>query len=171
MQPPAGPSDETDDGQLAPDYSPETIAALFRALESVEADVSPQLVRSVQAKINAVKRVGREFGFLTAGEVREALGPEHGADALDFSLRYRGQELYPRFLFDPSPDGAGSMRVRPLMQDLKTIADGYGWDGADVVLWMTFPTTWFADGGRPVDHLDEPARVLAAFEDEAGAQW
>lgn len=171
MAPPAGPPGETDDGQLVPDYSPETLAALFRALESVEADVSPQLVRSVQATINAVKRVGLEFGFLTAGEARDVLGPENEGDAHDFSLRYRGQELYPGFLFEPSSGGAGSMRVRPLMQDLKTIADEYGWDGADVVLWMTSPTTWFVDGGRPVDHLDEPARVIAAFEDEAGAQW
>jgi hypothetical protein len=38
MAPPPGPSDETDDRQLVPDYSPETVAALFRALESVEAD-------------------------------------------------------------------------------------------------------------------------------------
>ncbi|MER5766071.1 hypothetical protein [Streptomyces sp. NPDC002082] len=90
MAPPGGTSDETGDGQLVPDYSPETVAALFRALESVEADVSPQLVRSVQAKINAVKRVGREFAFLTAGEVREALGPEHEGDAHDFAMRYRG---------------------------------------------------------------------------------
>jgi hypothetical protein len=171
MDPPAGASDETDDGQLVPDYSPETVAALFRALESVEADVSPQLVRSVQATINEVKRVGREFGFLAAGEVRDILGPENEADADDFGLRYRGKELYPGFLFEPASSGAGSMKVRPLMQDLKKIADQYGWNGADVILWMTSPTTWFADEGRPVDHLDEPARFLAAFEDEAGGTW
>jgi hypothetical protein len=171
MAPSAGPSDETDDGQLVPDYSPETLAALFRALESVEADVSPQLVRSVQATINAVKGVGREFGFLTASEVRDVLGPGNEADGHDFALRYRGQELYARFLFEPSSGGAGSMRVRPLMQDLKKIADEYGWDGADVVLWMASPTTWFADGGRPVDHFEEPARILAAFEDQAGGTW
>lgn len=63
------------------------------------------------------------------------------------------------------------MRVRPLLRDLKKIADEYGWDGADVVLWMTFPTTWFEDGSRLVEHLDEPARVTAAFEDQAGGQW
>ncbi|MFF2246198.1 hypothetical protein ACFVTM_18710 [Arthrobacter sp. NPDC058130] len=171
MAPPAERSDENNDGQLLPDYSRETVAAVFRALESVEADVSPQLVRSVQATINAVKRVGREFGFLTASEVRDALGPGNEAEAHDFALRYRGQELYPKFLFEQSSSGNGSVRVRPLMQDLKTIADEYSWDGADVVLWMTSPTTWFADEGRPVDHLDEPARVLAAFEDEAGARW
>jgi hypothetical protein len=171
MDSPAGRSDETGDGQLVPDYSPETVAALFRALESVEAHVSPQLVRSVQATINAVKRVGREFGFLTASEVRDLLGPENEADAHDFSLRYRGQELYPGFLFEPASGRAGSMKVRPLMQDMKTIADEHGWDGADVVLWMTSPTGWFADGGRPVDHFEEPARILAAFEDEAGGTW
>lgn len=74
MAPAVGPSDEADDGELVPDYSPETIAALFRALECVKADVSPGLARSVQATINAVRHVGREFGFLTSGEVRDVLG-------------------------------------------------------------------------------------------------
>ena len=170
MPPPAGPPEETDQSEIVPDYSPETVAALFRALESVEADVSPQLVRSVQATINAVKRVGHEFGFLTVSEVH-VLGAENEADANGFALRYRGQALYPGFLFERSSSGAGSMRVRALMQDLKKIADEYGWDGEDVILWMTSPTTWFADGGRPVDHLDEPARVIAAFDDQAGGTW
>jgi hypothetical protein len=35
---------------------------------------------------------------------------------------------------------------------------------------MTSPTTWFADEGRPVDHLDEPPLVIAAFEDQAGGK-
>jgi hypothetical protein len=140
-------------------------------LEAVEADVSPQLVRSVQATINAVKEIGRDFGFLTEPEALTALGPGKDTEVHDFTLRYRGQTLYPRFLVEPSPGGAGSMRVRPLMKDLKKIADEYRWTGSDVVLWMTSPTTWFADEGRPVDHLEEPARILAAFEDEAGAQW
>jgi hypothetical protein len=57
------------------------------------------------------------------------------------------------------------------MKDLKNIADEHGWNGADVVLWMASPTTWFADGGRPVEHLEEPAGILAAFEDEAEGTW
>lgn len=171
MASPTGPADGTDDDGAVGDWSPETVAAIFRALESVEADVSPQLARSVQATINAVKHIGREFGFLSESEALNALGPGNDSEAHDFMLRYRGQELYPRFLFEPSPGGAGPMRVRPLMKDLKKIADKYGWDGADVVLWMTSPTTWFADGGRPVDHLEEPVRILAAFEDAAGGTW
>ena len=63
------------------------------------------------------------------------------------------------------------MTVRPLMQDLKTIADKYGRNGSNVVLWMTPPTTLIADEGSPVDHHDETARVLAAFEDESGDHW
>lgn len=164
-------SDKPDDGQLVPDESPETLAALFRALESVEGNVSPQHVRSVQATINAVKRVGREFGFLSASEVRDVLGDENDSDAQGFALRCRGQELYARFVFEPSSGGDGSMRVRLLMQDLKKIADDYGWDGKDVIFWVTSPTKRFADGGRPVDRLEEPVRVVAAFEDEAGVQW
>ena len=170
MASPTGPADESDDGEVVRDYSPETIAALFRALESIDADVSPQLVRSVQSTINVVKDIGREFGLMTESEILGLLGPGNNPDAHDFTLRYRDQTLYPGFLFEPSPDGPGPMRVRPLMKDLKKIADKYGWNGSDVVLWMTSPTTWFADEGRPVDHLDEPARVLGAFEDEAGDQ-
>jgi hypothetical protein len=170
MASPTGPADGTDDDGAVGDWSPETVAAIFRASESAEADVSPQLARSVQATINTVKHIGREFGFLTESETLDAVGQEN-EEALDFTLRYRGQTLYPRFLFEPSPGGAGPMRVRPLMKDLKNIADEHGWNGADVVLWMASPTTWFADGGRPVEHLEEPARILAAFEDEAEGTW
>ncbi|RNL51409.1 hypothetical protein [Arthrobacter oryzae] len=171
MAPSMGPVDETDGDGVVGDWSPETVAALFRALEGVDADVSPQLARSVQATINAVKHAGREFGFLTKSEVLAVLGPENDSEAHDFTLPYRGQTLYPGFLFEPSPGGAGSMRVRPIMKDVKKIADEYGWDGTDVVLWMISPTTWFADERRPVDHFEEPARILAAFEDEAGGTW
>lgn len=125
----------------------------------------------MQATINAVKHVGREFGFLTETEVRDVAGPKNSSDAHDFALQYRGQELYPGFLFEPSSSGVGSMRVRPLMKDLKKIADEYDWNGRDIVFWMASPTTWFSDEGRPVDHLDEPARVIAAFKDAASAQW
>jgi hypothetical protein len=138
-------TDETDDDGVVGDWSPETIAALFRALESIDADVSPQLVRSMQSTINVAKDVGREFGLMTESEILGLLGPSNNPDAHNFTLRYRSQTLYPGFLLEPSPDGPGPMRARPLMKDLKIIADKYGWNGSDVVLWMTSPTTWFAD--------------------------
>jgi hypothetical protein len=76
-----------------------------------------------------------------------------------------GETLYPGFLFEPLPGREVPMRVRPLLTDLKKIASEYGWDGQDVVFWMTSPTMWFADHGRPVDHLHEPADVIAALTD------
>lgn len=165
------PADGTKDDEVGHDYSPETFTALFRALEAVDADVSPELAWTVQATINAVKQVVHEFGCLTESEALAALGPGNASEVHDFTLRYRGQTLYPLFLFEPSTGGVGNTKVRPLIKDLKKLAAENGWTGSDVALWMTAPTTWFADGGRPVDHLQEPARILTAFEDEAGRTW
>lgn len=168
MAAPAGPSDQHGAGDTARARSAEPIAAVFRALESVDGDVSPQLARSVQASINVVKQIGREFGLLTETEARAALGQVNATDLPDFGVRYRGETMYPGFLFEPSPGGEVPMRVRPLLRDLKEVASAYGWDGQGVVFWMTSPTTLFADQGRPVDHLHEPAAIIAAFTDAAG---
>jgi hypothetical protein len=170
MAAPAGPSDQHGAGDTARDRSAEPIAALFRALESVDGDVSPQVARAVQARINVVKQIGREFGLLTESEAQAALGHGNATDLRDFGVRYRGETLYPGFLLEPSPGREVPMRVRPLLKDLKEIAGENGWDGQDIVFWMTSPTTLFADHGRPVDHLHEPAEVIAAFTDAAGSR-
>lgn len=169
MAAPAGPSDRRGADATVRARPTEPTAAVFRALESVDGDVSPQLARSVQAHINLVKQIGREFGLLTESEALVMLGGENAPDLPDFWVRYRGETLYPAFLFEPSPGREAPMRVRPLLKKLKEIADEYDWNCQSVVLWMTSPTTYFADEGRPVDHLHEPAKVVAAFEDAAGS--
>lgn len=171
MAVPAGPSDQHEVHDAARARSAEPLAALFRALESIDGDVSPQRARAVQARINLVKQIGREFGLLTESEAGAALGQGDATDLPYFGVQYRGETLYPGFLFEPSPDPGAPMRARPLLKDLQTIAGECGWDGQDVVFWMTSPTTFFADDGRPVDHLHEPAKVIAALEDRAGGQW
>jgi hypothetical protein len=171
MAAPAGPSDQHGSGDTVRARSAEPIAAVFRALESVDGDVSPQLARSVQATINLVKQIGREFGLLTESEAQAALGGGNATDLTDFGVRYRGETLYPGFLFEPSPGREVPMRVRPLLKDLQKIASESGWDGQDIIFWMASPTTWFADHARPVDHLHEPAEVIAALTDAAGGQW
>jgi len=113
MAAPAGPSDQHGAGDTVRARSAEPIAALFRALESVDGDVSPQLARSVQAQINLVKQIGREFRLLTESEARAILGLGNAADLPDLWVRYRGESRYPVFLFEPSPGGWVSMRVRP----------------------------------------------------------
>lgn len=170
MAAPAGPSDQHGAGDTARARSAEPIAALFHALESVDGDVSPQLARSVQARINLVKQIGREFGLLTESEAQATLGQGNSTDLPDFGVRYRGETLYPGFLFEPSPCREVPMRVRPLLKDLEKIAIEYGWEGHDIIFWMTSPTMWFADHGRPVDHLHEPTEVIAALTDAAGSR-
>jgi hypothetical protein len=149
----------------------EATAAVFRALENVDADVSPQLARAVQATINLIRRIGRDYGLLTGDEVRAALGLVPG-DVLPFvfAVPYRGRIQYPAFLFERAPGHVDVRRVRSVVAELGRLADEYGWDGTDVVFWLVSPTTWFADGGLPVDHFDEPDRVLAAFDSAAGAE-
>lgn len=169
MTAPSGPSDRHGGDDTARARSAETTTAVFRALESVDGDVSPQLARSVQAQINLVKQIGREFGLLTEAEARAILGGANAPDLPDFWVRYRGETLYPGFLFEPSPGREAPKKVRPLFKELKEVAGEYGRSGHDVIFWMTSPTTYFADEGRPVDHLDEPAKVVAAFEDAAGS--
>ena len=168
MAAPAQPSDEYTSGETVRARSAEPTAEVFRALESVDGDVSPQLARSVQAQINLVKQIGREFGLLTESEAQVMLGGENAPNLPDFWVRYRGETLYPAFLFEPSPSREAPMRVRPLLKDLKEIADEHDWDCQSVVFWMTSPTPHFVDQDRPVDHLHEPAKVIAAFEDAAG---
>ena len=171
MAVPAGPSDQHEAHDTARARSAEPIAALFHALESIDGDVSPQLARRVQARINLVKQIGREFGLLTESEAQAALGQGNATDLAYFGVQYRGETLYPGFLFEPAPGGGAPMRARPLLKDLKKIAGECGWDGQNVVFWMTSPTTFFADHGRPVDHLHEPAKVIAALTDQACGQW
>lgn len=112
MPPSTEPADEAQDDEVVGDDSPETLAALFRALEAVDAEVSPELACTVQATINVVKHIGREFGCLTESEALTALGPGTEPEVHDFTLRYRGQTLYPLFLFEPSAGGSGKTKVR-----------------------------------------------------------
>jgi hypothetical protein len=129
-------SDHHEAGDTARGRSTEPLAALIRALESVDGDISSQLARSVQATINLVKNIGREFGLLTASEARATLG-RGATDLPDLWVRYRGETLYPGFLFETSPGREVPMRVRPLLNDLQKIASQHGWDGQDIVFWMT----------------------------------
>lgn len=153
MQAKAGPVDQPDGGELESDWSPETVAAVFRALEGIDKNVSPQLARSVQARINAIKLIDREFGLLTESESEEVLGRSVDSALHYFKLRYRGQTLYPGFLFESVPTCAGSKRMLPLLRDLKEVAVKYDRDGSDVVFWMTSPSSWFAGGGAPCRSL------------------
>lgn len=148
------------------------IDAATRALENVQEFVSPQMARSIQASINFKREIGRDYGLLTEYTVREALD----IDSLDpmprmFGISYCGEMHYPAFLFEPSPTRPGKQRLKPVVAELGELADKYNWEDSDVAFWLATPTTWFDGGGKPVDYMDDPEKVLDAFKDSADVQW
>lgn len=150
----------------------EAIAAARQALETVEKFVSPQIARSIQAQINFIREIGRDYGLLTGYTVRVALDID-SKDPMPrmFGIVYCREMLYPAFLFEPSPDRPGKQRIKPVVAELAKLADEYEWDGEDVAFWLASPTSWLAGGAKPLEYLDDAEKVLGAFRDSAGVQW
>ncbi|MFD1210740.1 hypothetical protein ACFQ36_01625 [Arthrobacter sp. GCM10027362] len=134
------------------------------------APVSPQLARSLQACTNAWKRIESEFGLLSSGQVAELLGRSAENRNLASKKRRAGKILgvargntyrYPGFQFDRDRG-----TVRRVIEPLIALAGENGWPPEDVVLWLCAPSTYFHEADRPVDHLEEPERLLAAAQDQ-----
>lgn len=128
----------------------------------------PALARGAQAGENAIRAIETEFGLLTSAEVAKILGSSSTPSAiraLASDMRGRGELLalkrlnrfvYPGFQFDRERG-----RVKPLVKPLVALAHTSGWDEIDAILWLCSPTTYIADGARPVDLIDtDPERVL-----------
>lgn len=103
-----------------------------------------------------------EFGLLTAQELSLRLGllPEdvralYGAGNL-IAVHRGGRVLYPGFQVSPAGE------VRAVIADLLWAAEAAGRSQTALILWLTSPAGDL-DGQRPVDLLDDPERVLAAF--------
>lgn len=150
----------------------EAITKARQALESVDEFVSPSMARSIQAEINLIREIGRDFGFVSEYTVRDALGLT-GNEPLPplFSVTYRGEAHYPAFLFEKDPDSPVKQKVRPFVAELAKLAEEYKWDAASVCYWFVTSTTWFPPGEAPVDYLDNPAKILTVFESAASVEW
>lgn len=151
-----------------------SLAALGPALASVTVPVPPQMARGVQARENGWRRIGHEFGLLTAPEVADLLGSKstknrngYAADKRKkgqlLGIRRRNAFLYPGFQFD-----GGS--IRPMIPELIKVADGYGISHEDLVQWLCLKTRQLG-GDRPVDHFDDGQRVVDAATRHFGVQW
>jgi hypothetical protein len=150
----------------------EAIVAATQALETVDEFVSPAVARSIQARINFIREIGRDYGLLSGFAVREELDIDpHTPMPRMFGICYRREGLYPAFLFEPSPDLPGKQRIKPVVAELAKLADEYEWDDEDVAFWLVSPTSWLASGGKPVDYMDDVEKVLGAFRDSAGVEW
>jgi len=129
--------------------------------------------RALQASENVWREIEEEFGFLTSAEVAVAIGSKSQNRYLASELRRKGKLLglrrlnayrYPGFQF--LSDGT----IHPAIRDLMSAMHDGGWSEGNFIIWLCSPSRAFADGGRPVDHLDDSDVVLAAIAMMA-ADW
>lgn len=152
---------------------------LSEAMVRIQDPVSPAIARAAQATENSVKSIEDEFGLLTSAQVAQLLGSRSKTTAvrsLANDMRGRGEllavrrlnkYLYPGFQFDRTQG-----RVKSVVSRLLQLADATEWESEDVVLWLVSPTTYFEDGSRPVDHIDnDPALVLDVAQRAWAVQW
>jgi hypothetical protein len=149
---------------------------LGAALSTLPTRVSPATAQRVQATENAWRDIEEEFGMLSSGEVAELVGKKGRSYAHDrraagqlLGVKRGGHYRYPAFEFDDSGP-------RPVVQKVAREAKELGVREASVLLWMVTPSTWWDGIGpdranRPVDYLDSPDEVLAAFRSAFGSEW
>lgn len=153
----------------------EGVHALGAAMATSPVAVSPQMARSLQAAENIWRSIEREFGMPTSKEVSELLGSRKPNRSIASTLRNEGSIIgvmransyrFPGFQFD-----ADKGTVVPAMPQLITLARENGRSDEDLVFWLTSPSSFFHEQDRPVDHLDEEDRVLAAARDQFEGTW
>jgi hypothetical protein len=137
--------------------------------------VSPQTARRLQAAENIWRSIDGEFGMLTSIEVAELLGSRKPNRSIASTLRSDGSIVgimrgnsyrFPGFQFDTD-----KAAVVPVMPKLIALARENGRSDEDLVFWLTSPSSLFHEQDRPVDHLHEEERVLAAAKDQFEGSW
>lgn len=145
------------------------------AMGSSAVAVSPQTARGLQAAENIWRSIDREFGMPTGIEVAELLGSKKPNRSIASTLRDEGSIVgvmrgnsyrFPGFQFD-AEKGA----VVPVIPKLTALARENGRSDEDLVFWLTSPSSYFHEQDRPVDHLSEEDRVLAAARDQFEGSW
>ena len=153
----------------------DSVNALGAAMSAIPSAVSPQKARSLQAAENIWRNIDREYGMLTSVEVAELLGSRKPNRSIASTLRNEGTIVgimrgnsyrFPGFQFD-ADQGA----VVPVMPKLIAVARENERSDEDLVFWMTSASSFFREQDRPVDHLREEDRVLAAAVDQFEGTW
>lgn len=150
-----------------------SVEALGRAVHAAHVSASPSLARAVQAQQNLYDEIAAEFGLLTSAEAGERMGSRARAarnaataarrDGKLLALRRGGYWLFPGFQFD-------EYGARPVIAQLLAVARDHERTEAGLVQWLCSPTTYLG-GARPVDVIDEPAKLIGVAEEAFGVQW
>jgi len=152
-----------------------SILALGAAMASNPAPASPQLARSLQAAENVWRGIEEEFTLYTSIEVAAILGARKPNRNAASEKRSNGRLIgilrgnsyrYPGFQFDTDRG-----EILPIIPQLIALARENDRTDEDLVYWLVSPSTYFRDGGRPVEHIREEGRLLAAAADQFEASW
>jgi len=113
------------------------------------------------------REIEDEFELLTSAEVATSLGLKSHNRHLVSVLHRRGDLLgvrrlnayrYPGFQFEANGT------IRPVIRRLVIAMREGRWSEESFIVWLCSPSRSFADGRRPVDHLNDPTLVSVAEE-------
>lgn len=148
---------------------------ISEALVRLPRATTPEAAQRAQATENTWRAIDAEFGLLSSTDVADRVGKAGRSYAHQrrtagqlLAVRRGGRDYYPGFQVTATGPS-------PVIADLATEARELGVREASVLLWMVAPATWWdglgPDGtNRPVDHLDRPEEILAAFHSTFGDQ-
>jgi len=132
------------------------------------ANQQPPTPSSTQVQ-SATERIWRdiegEFGLLTTPEVATTLGLKsnnrHQVSVLHrrgdlLGMRHLNAYRYPGFQFEANGT------IHPVIRGLASVMREGGWSEESFIIWLCSPSRAFADGRRPVDHLNDPNLVSVA---------
>lgn len=150
-----------------------SIRAAQVAAAAAQETLSPQLARAVQSTENAWRRIERDHGLLTSGEVAEQLGSvaknqsEYAAAKRKqgklIGVQRGGAILHPGFQFENG-------KIHAVVPELISSAAALDLPLDELVQWLCAPHEAF-DDDLPVQHLDDAVVLLEALEDDFGATW
>lgn len=146
----------------------------FRSIvEALVPEVAPPQHKLVEARMTAESRkaVLESGDWLTAAQIAEMAGfsstnpsaqpNKWKKDKQIFAVRHRGVDYFPGYAVDPSTDYRPAKGLAKVLAVLRGRKDDWG-----LAYWFASVNS-FLGGKRPQDLLiDQPARVVAAAEDE-----
>jgi hypothetical protein len=120
------------------------------------------MAHSIDASAERWRQVMKDYRFLTSAELD---GMPAGRDtARLLTVEHDGTVFYPEFQFDETGE------VRPVILELINVAKSNDWSEQTLILWCVTATGYF-DDEPPVNHLDDPERILAGARSRFEQSW
>lgn len=152
-----------------------SLDTLRPALAALPIPVSAEMIQGVVATEDAWRAMEAEFGLLTGAEIAVLAGSKarvpngYARDKRKagklIGVQRRNTILYPGFQVNLTTG-----KERDAIPRLITVIREHGRSEEDLAQWLCDPSGYLG-GDRPVDHLDDPDKVVAAAEGHYGVEW